>query len=240
MNAPAIQRQVRDVVVEDYRAAAVFERHQIDFCCNGRRSIAEACRDAGIPADTVLAELSRLGPAGGIPRFGSWPVGFLVDYIVANHHVYVRAALPVLSAHTRQIAETHGAAHPELVEIARVFAEVSEEMTQHMMKEEHILFPYIRTLATQLAQGCPSSPSPFGTVGNPIRMMELEHERAGDAMRRIRTLSHDYALPDDGCATCSTTFGELREFESDLHQHVHLENNILFPKALMLEGGESS
>jgi regulator of cell morphogenesis and NO signaling len=241
MHAPDPDRPVRDVVADDYRAAAVFDRYRIDFCCNGHRSVGEACRDAGVSIDAVLTDLIGLASAGArYPRFSSWSEGFLIDYIVANHHAYVRAALPVVSAHTQKIAERHGTAHPELVEIARVFAGVAQEMTQHMMKEEHILFPYIRSLVAQHAQGCPAAPSPFGTVRNPIRMMEMEHQSAGDAMRRIRSLSRDYAVPDDACTSYRATLGELQEFEDDLHQHVHLENNILFPKALMLEEGVPS
>lgn len=175
--------------------------------------------------------------AGGLPpRFASWSPAFLVDYILANHHAYVRAALPAILAHARKVADTHGERHPEMVEVARTFERVVAEMTQHMMKEEQILFPYVKSLAAQAEADCPASPSPFGTVANPIRMMEAEHESAGGAMRRIRELTGGYAPPDDACTTYRATLAELEEFERDLHQHVHLENDILFPRALEMEG----
>ena len=238
MTAFSAEMTVRSVVAGDSRTAAVFERHGIDYCCGGDRTIDEACREAGVSVEVVLADLAALPDtdAAPPPRFAAWDPGFLVDYIVANHHAYVRGALPTILAHTRKIAEKHGARHPELAEIARTFEDVAGELTQHMMKEEHILFPYVKTLAAQAAAGCPPSPSPFGTVANPIHMMEREHESAGGAMRRIRELSHGYRLPDDACETYQITFAELQEFERDLHQHVHLENNLLFPKAIELEG----
>jgi len=238
MTAFRAEMTVRSVVAGDSRTAAVFERHGIDYCCGGDRTIDQACREAGVSAEAVLADLAALPDtdAAPPPRFAAWDPGFLVDYIVANHHAYVRGALPTILAHTRKIAEKHGARHPELAEIARTFEDVAGELTQHMMKEEHILFPYVKTLAAQAAAGCPPSPSPFGTVANPIHMMEREHESAGGAMRRIRELTHGYQLPDDACETYQVTFAELQEFERDLHQHVHLENNLLFPKAVELEG----
>jgi len=174
--------------------------------------------------------------AGPPPRFALWSPAFLVDYIVANHHAYVRAALPAILAHAEKVAATHGERHPETIDVARTFADVAVEMTQHMMKEEEILFPYVQSLAAQAGSGCPVGPSPFGTVANPIRMMEAEHESALGAMRRIRELTAGYAPPADACATYRETMAELETFERDLRQHVHLENDILFPKALEMEG----
>jgi len=231
---------VRDIVTDDFRAAAIFERHGIDFCCGGQQSLDEACRAAGVGRDVVLEELGALAasPTTPAPRYAEWGPAFLVDYIVANHHAYVRRALPIVDGHAQKVAEKHGPRHPELVEIARIFAGVVSEMTQHMMKEEQILFPYIKALVSRASDGCPSTPSPFGTVRNPIRMMEMEHESAGGAMQRIRELSRGYAPPDDACTTYRAMLHELQEFELDLHQHVHLENNILFPRAVALEDGE--
>ena len=229
---------VRDTVAGDYRAAAVFERHGIDYCCGGNRTIGQAAAEAGVPADRVLTALADLGDADASlpPRYASWDQAFLVGYILANHHAYVRAALPAILAHAQKVAGTHGERHPEMIDVARTFEGVVAEMTQHMMKEEHILFPYVTSLAAQAASGCPAGPSPFGTVANPIRMMEAEHESAGAAMRRIRELTGGYRPPEDACTTYRVTLAELDEFERDLHQHVHLENNILFPRALEMEG----
>ena len=158
-----------------------------------------------------------------------------MSYIVGNHHAFVRQAMPVLLTHTKKVAGVHGDRHPELPEVARLFNEVAGEMTSHMAKEEQILFPYIVALeeASRSAGRGPSAP--FGTVRNPIRMMEAEHESAGDAMARIRSLTSDYAIPDGACTTYRVSLQELEAFERDLHEHVHLENNILFPKAARLE-----
>ena len=230
---------VRDIVNQDFRTAAVFEKHGIDFCCGGGKALASACAVAGADSAAVLNELATLGESAPdpAPRFTSWEPDFLINYIEANHHTYVRSAIDTILPHTRKVAEKHGATHPEVVEIARIFEAVAQELAHHMMKEEHILFPYIRDLAAQSRAGRPVPPSPFGTVRNPIRMMEMEHESAGSAMRRIRKLSAQFAPPADACATYRVTYQELQEFERDLHQHIHLENNILHPRAIALESG---
>mgnify|MGYP001566150671 CR=1 FL=1 len=228
---------IGNIVADDYRAAAVFQKHGIDFCCGGGQSLASACDAAGVDCAALAGELAKLDQVTDIPvpRFKSWDPGFLTDYIEANHHAYVRGAISTILQHTRKVAQVHGERHPEVIEIARVFEGVAQEMTHHMMKEEHILFPHIRELAAGTRAGRPMPPSPFGSIQNPIRMMEMEHESAGGATARIRQLSGNYTPPDDACATYRVTYQELQEFERDLHQHVHLENNILFPKALELE-----
>ncbi|HSC28277.1 MAG TPA: iron-sulfur cluster repair di-iron protein [Vicinamibacterales bacterium] len=230
---------IRDIVADDFRAAAVFERRGIDFCCRGDRSVEEACRESGLDPAGVMEELDAACAADqpGAPRFSAWDPPALVSYIVANHHTYVREAIATLTAHTAKIATVHGERHPELLEIARIFESVAEEMTSHMFKEEQILFPFIIAMDAAQQQGRPSPQAPFGTVGNPIQMMEMEHESAGGAMARIRELTGGYAPPDDACATYRVCLQELQAFEVDLHTHVHLENNILFPKAVRLENG---
>jgi regulator of cell morphogenesis and NO signaling len=228
---------IREIVANDFRAAAVFQRHGIDFCCKGNRSIEEACRNRAVTAERVLQEVTEAtsAPATGGPRFNSWDLGTLATYIVANHHAFVKQAIPALLAHTRKIASVHGATHPELPEVAALIEGVAEEMSSHMMKEEDILFPYISGLALA-SRGEGGSPSaPFATVRNPIRMMEMEHESVGDAMARIRLLTAGYRFPEDACTTYRVCLQELEAFERDLHEHVHLENNILFPKAARLE-----
>lgn len=228
---------IRDIVANDFRTAAVFQRHGIDFCCKGGRSIQDACQNSRVTADEVLKEIAEATttPATGGARFNAWDLATLVSYIVGNHHAFVRQAMPVLLTHTKKVAGVHGDRHPELPEVAQLFSEVAGEMTSHMAKEEQILFPYIVALeeASRRAGGRPSAP--FGTVRNPIRMMEAEHESAGDAMARIRSLTSDYAIPDGACTTYRVCLQELEAFERDLHEHVHLENNILFPKAARLE-----
>lgn len=227
---------LRDIVAGDFRAAAVFERFGIDFCCGGRRSLREACRDLRVSPLDVLGEVSQACDRkdAEAPRFGDWLPATLIAYIVGHHHAYVRRALPSIAAHTRKVAEVYGTKHPELKQIATLFDEVAEEMTAHMMKEEAVLFPYIERLANAIHHGEPIPSAPFGSVEKPIAMMEHEHDDAGRAMARIRELSQNYTLPDGACTTYAVCFRELEEFERDLHVHVHLANNVLFPKARAL------
>jgi regulator of cell morphogenesis and NO signaling len=168
-------------------------------------------------------------------RFAEWDPVFLIDYIVNNHHAYVRKMIPVLSVHTQKIASVHGQNHPELIKVAEHFQSVARELSQHMQKEELVLFPYIKSLLTARLTGTAAPASPFGSVRNPIKMMEAEHQNAGDELYAVRSLSSGYTVPADGCTTYHVTYQELQDFERDLHQHVHLENNILFPLAVALE-----
>lgn len=232
-----VNTTIRNIVADDFRAASVFERHGIDFCCGGNRPVADACRELGVDVAALEAELDAATAQAqpGLPRYNTWELDFLIGYIVSNHHGYVRQAIGTLRAHTRKVAEVHGERHPEVKTIADQFEEVAQEMTQHMAKEEQMLFPYITALVEAARGARPAPIAPFGTVGNPIRMMEIEHQAAGDEMAAIRKLSGGYEPPADACTTFKVTYQELQAFEADLHQHVHLENNILFPKALVLE-----
>lgn len=231
-------RTIRDIVAADFRTAAIFERYGLDFCCRGNRTVEAACAEAGIEADRVQRDLSdatALPASGCAPRFDTWDLATLSQYIVSTHHGFVREQLPVLQAHADKVARVHGQRHPEMVEVAALVDRISVEMTSHMAKEEQILFPYIEQLAEASATGGPAPGAPFGTVANPIRMMEAEHDSAGGAMASIRSLTNGYRVPDDGCGTYTVLLQELEAFERDLHRHVHLENNILFPTALRLE-----
>jgi len=194
--------------------------------------VAEACRQAAVdPAavERALGALPATAPseAEDVTR---WPVGRLIDYIVTTHHTYVRTALPVITRYLAKLVDVHGQRHPELERAAAAFSLLSSDLTFHMLKEEHVLFPYLR----ELGAGHTLS-SPFGSVENPISMMEREHRQAGDELRVIRELTNGYTPPDDGCTTYRVCFAELAAFERDLHRHVHLENNVLFPKAIELE-----
>lgn len=227
---------IRDFVVRDFRAAAVFHRYGIDFCCGGGKTLGEVCRSKQLEESALLREISQAcaTDTNRPPQFADWEADALTRHIVVEHHGYVRSALPTIAAHARKLAKVHGPAHPALVEVADIFDEVSDEMTSHMMKEEQILFPYIDQLAATRRSGLRPFPAPFGDIGNPIRMMEMEHESAGGAMARIRALTNGYTPPEEGCMTWRVTMKELEAFELDLHAHVHLENNILFPKARAL------
>ncbi len=227
---------IREIVADDYRAAAVFQKHGLDFCCGGNRSVGEACREKGVDVRVVTADLEQaLASASDQPRVNAWDLDLLADYIVANHHGYVRLAIGTIGAHTRKVASVHGERHPETIEIAARFDEIAAEMTSHMAKEERVLFPYIKALAAAKRDGAPAPRAPFGSIANPIRMMEAEHQSAGDTMAAIRELSGGYTPPEDACTTYQVAYKELEAFEADLHRHVHLENTILFPRALVLE-----
>lgn len=236
MIEPLNQTSVGDIVAMDFRAAAVFERFGIDFCCGGRRSLGDACRAAAVDPAALLDALSALGPEGtGEEDVTSWSPARLIDHIVGRHHAYVRRVAPILTQYLDKLVRAHGERHPELARIAARFAVVHEELQRHMMKEEQVLFPYVRRIAELRAQGQTLPPSPFGSVQNPIRLMEHEHRDAANELHLIRELTNGYAVPADGCATYSACFEELQAFERDLHRHVHLENNVLFPKAAALE-----
>jgi regulator of cell morphogenesis and NO signaling len=229
------EQTVRDFVNRDFRAAAVFHKYGIDFCCGGGKTLSEVCRAKKLEESAVAGEISRACAGdGAAPRYSDWQADDLARYIVSRHHAYCRDALPVIAAHTRKLAKVHGPANPELVEIADIFEDVCEEMDTHMIKEEQIFFPYIERLAAARRTGLAMAAAPFGDVSNPIRVMEQEHEHAGAAMARIRELARDYAVPEHGCMTWRITLQELEAFEQDLHTHVHLENNVLFPMARAL------
>ncbi len=237
MNESFETATIGEIVATDFRAAGVFERFGIDFCCGGRRSLADACATAAVDPKTVEAALHDLPPRSAADESDAtnWRLDRLVDHIVSTHHAYTRTALGSIARYLAKLVEVHGSRHPELARIAVSWDQVARDLQQHMMKEERVLFPYIRELTA--AGGGPLA-CPFGTVENPIRMMEREHQEAGDELRLIRELTHGYTAPADGCATYRACFEELAHFERDLHRHVHLENNVLFPKAVELERGK--
>jgi len=236
MNERFEQATVGDIVAVDFRTAAVFETFGIDFCCDGRRSLGDACRAASADPAAVVRALDALPPpATNDDDVTRWPIDRLIDHILTTHHTFVRAAMPMIARHLAKLHEVHGVRHPELVRIATIFEEVSGVLEQHMFKEEQILFPYVRELGQHAGQARGVHVSPFGTVENPIRMMEREHRDAADELRLIRELTNGYMPPADGCTTYSVCMAELAHFERDLHRHVHLENNVLFPRAVELE-----
>jgi regulator of cell morphogenesis and NO signaling len=227
---------VGDIVATDFRTAAVFEQFGIDFCCGGSRSLTDACRTAAADPDAVVRALEALPPASGEDDVTQWPVERLIDHIIDTHHGYVRSALPAITRYLAKLNEVHGARHPELARVAACFDGLRTDFEQHMMKEEQVLFPYVRDMATR-GETCGRTQSPFGTVENPIRMMEREHREAAEAMETIRELTNGYKAPEDGCTTYAVCMDEFDRFERDLHRHVHLENTVLFPKAIKLENG---
>ncbi len=226
-----------EIVKDNFHTAAVFEKYNLDFCCNGKRTLADACTEKGMDPGNIITEIENLNPSEAKEeiRPNDWGLDFLISYIINNHHSYVNRMLPVISAHTQKVASKHGENHPETKKIAEIFASINVEMKHHMMKEERILFPHIIKLVGLSNNGSGEGTPYFGTIKNPIAMMETEHQSAGDGMSEIKNLTNNYTPPDDACETYKISFKELREFEEDLHKHVHLENNILFPKAIKLE-----
>ncbi len=225
-----------EIVSKDFKAAAVFEKYNLDFCCRGNKPVTEACREMGLDSSSVIRELKSASErVGNNEKYNDWDLDFLIDYIINNHHTYVARMIPVLSEHTRKIASVHGENHPELIRVAESFDRVYKDLKQHMMKEEQILFPFVKQLVKAKNNGTKSEPPFFGTVKNPIGMMEAEHQAAGDELHEIRRLTGNYNIPEDACNTYRVTMRELRDFEEDLHKHVYLENYILFPKSVDLE-----
>jgi len=231
---------VGSIVAEDYRAAGVFEQSGIDFCCNGNQTIEAACSGQNIAADKLISSLNTTltAPArkdDARNSYTSWPLDLLADHIEKKHHRYVTEQLPVIHAFLEKIVRVHGQRHPELTEIQDLFHAVGEELTAHMTKEERMLFPYIRKMVQARLTGSRNVAAPFGSIQNPIRMMMQEHDTEGKRFQRIKELSNQYVAPDDGCSTYRTAYAMLQEFEEDLHLHIHLENNILFPRAIEFE-----
>ncbi len=224
---------VGEVVAKDYRAASIFKAHKIDFCCRGNRSIADVCENSKIDPNQLIDELNRTTSSTGDQSidFASWDMDLLADYIEKKHHRYVEKTIPELKAYLNKVARVHGDRHPELIEIDQLFSASAGELTAHMKKEELILFPYVRLMA---ANNQPKQPH-FGTVQNPVNMMMQEHDNEGERFRKIAALTNNYTPPADACATYKVSFALLKEFEDDLHLHIHLENNILFPKAIAAE-----
>ncbi|HSQ76403.1 MAG TPA: iron-sulfur cluster repair di-iron protein, partial [Bacteroidota bacterium] len=227
----------RQVVTDDHRTAAIFERYAIDFCCNGGITLEEACRAKGLDPGALMQDLSQIAtaPETGAFRPAEWDLDVLADYIVNTHHRYVRRTLSVLQPHVEKVLSVHGKNHPELAGIAEHVHALAAELTSHMQKEEMVLFPYIKAMVAARKDNAPYNRPPFGSIRFPIAQMEAEHRSAGDSLSYLRTASQGYTLPADACTTFTVTYRELAEFEQDLHQHIHLENNILFPKAMALE-----
>lgn len=219
-----------EIVANDFRAASVFKNNHLDFCCGGNKTLEEACMEKGIVPGKVEHELKELAtiPLNSGQDYRTWKLDFLCDYLVNTHHQYVLKTLPDLLSYTQKIASVHGTRHPELIEVASLFARINKELLQHLKNEEEVLFPAIKSL---LAHNDRISKD---VIVSEITRMTGEHEFAGGAMDTINTLTHHYMLPQDSCATYQVTFKLLEQFEDDLHIHVHLENNILYPNALKL------
>jgi regulator of cell morphogenesis and NO signaling len=225
-----------DVVAEDARAATVLDRFGLNYCCRGEETLAEAAERRGVPLGEVIGALEALGPphaSAELPVHADLDV--LIAYIVSRHHAYVRNHVPVITAWITTLTTRHGARHPELEEIQRTFQALSADLLAHMAKEEHVLFPFVADLAVAARAGRPLPRGPFGTIFNPIRVMTQDHRAACGLIERLRALSGQYQPPADGCRTYPLCFAELARFDADLGRHIHLEDHVLFPRALDLE-----
>lgn len=231
------EKTIGEIVADDYRAAAVFESYGIDFCCGGNITMEEACRQKSVNAIELTDKLSAIlnNQQGTSVDFKSWPLDLLADYIQKKHHRYVEEKTPILKHYLETVCSAHGDSHPELFEIKEAFDASAGQLAMHMKKEELMLFPFIRKMVQAKSSGQTLPQAPFGKIGNPIHAMIEEHDTEGDRFKKISALSHNYTVPPDGCNTYMVTFALLKEFEDDLHLHIHLENNILFPKAIELE-----
>ncbi len=219
---------IGEIVAQDYRTAAIFKEYGLDFCCGGKMSINEACSEKGIDRNELIETLTQLQsePNTTTHNFIEWDTAFLCDYIVNTHHKYVLKSLPELVQHTAKISSVHGDRHPELIEVAELFSEINNELLQHLKKEEEVFFPAIKEV---IATGSKEAKT---VIVSELDRLSGEHEFAGGAMDRINVITNNYKLPDDYCNTYMVTFKLLEQFEDDLHTHVHLENNVLFPKVL--------
>jgi regulator of cell morphogenesis and NO signaling len=226
------------IVTSNHRTAAIFEKYHLDFCCKGKRSLQKACEEQKISITGVLNEINAIeGPITGtcqvIFPFERLSLTQLIDHIISTHHSYAKKELPQLFYYSQKVAARHGEQHPGLLRVFELVSSIKLEMEKHMEKEEFILFPRIRQLEKQIMTGIQPQVG-SGYLNDPIEIMEGEHDHAGNVMAEIRRLTNDYNPPANTCTTYRLCFAALQAFETDLHQHVHLENNILFPKALML------
>jgi regulator of cell morphogenesis and NO signaling len=233
-------RTVRELAAEHPNATRIFEKFGIDYCCGGSRPLQAACQQANIPVDDVLRSLEdeNLPAAQAIanaPNFQHASLGALIDHILATHHRYVKAEIPRLKQLLKKVVAVHCQNHPELAAVQRTFSGLADELQSHMMKEEMVLFPHIEKLDQARSAGRPAPVAPFGSISNPVRMMEMEHQSAGNDLEELRMLTSDYTPPESACFSYRTLYSALKEFEADLHQHIHLENNILFPRAIAME-----
>jgi regulator of cell morphogenesis and NO signaling len=231
-----LDRSLGDLVTERAQTAIVFERFGLDYCCHGRQTLADAARQRGVPTDALLDAL------GGLPdddNDGEAPATADLDeltrYIIAHHHGYIRSTTPMLTTWLDKLVDRHGGSHPELVNVRATFHRLADELFMHMGKEENILFPYIDAMAASKRAGGSVPRGPFGTVANPVRVMEDDHTLAGELAEELRVVTHGFTAPEDGCRTYRLCYDELSRFVLDLHRHVHLENHVLFPRAIALE-----
>ncbi|MBK8788265.1 MAG: iron-sulfur cluster repair di-iron protein [Chitinophagaceae bacterium] len=225
------EQTLATIVTNNHFTVPVLEKYDLDFCCKGKRTLADACTEKGISIEAISEELEKSSeiPTTKMP-FTEMTAEQLISYILIHHHFYVKQSMPTIIGHLEKVAAKHGDRFPYMAEVLSLFREINDEMTMHMHKEEVILFPRIKEVTAQQEAHQHSNLAP-GYIAAPIQVMELEHEHAGDILYKIRSLTNNYTPPEGACTTFQVSLAELKEFEEDLHRHVHLENNLLFPLA---------
>ena len=235
------QTTVREVALQLPQSTRVFETLKIDYCCGGNQPLAQACASAGIDVDNVMQMLAEVTQSTSpVLDFQNLPLTELITHILDTHHVFTKLEMDRLQLLADKVLAAHGGNHPELVHLEELVTRLCADLKPHMFKEEQVLFPYILAMTEAAAQKRAVPFAPFGTVNNPVRMMMREHDTAGEILRELRALTSDYTVPADACISYQTLYQALENFEKDLHQHIHLENNVLFPKALELENALNS
>ena len=230
------QETIGQIAVKDLRKAEVFKKYGIDFCCGGKKTVREVCQEKGIDATKVEQELQQVYTDNKTDNnaYNEWGLDFLADYIVNTHHRYVRKYLPELRGYALKVAQVHGDRHPELLEIQKLIETINEELSEHMVNEEKVLFTYVKKIVNARNNSLPLDKE-GRNLASLIDELEEEHDHVGRCLDKIRALSNGYAVPDDACASYKLLYKMIQEFEDDLHIHIHLENNILFPKSVEME-----
>lgn len=234
-------KTIREIALEAPATTRVFEEFKIDYCCGGRKSLDEACAAAGLDPiavaqkiEAALKEQSSRGESGSSDKRSA---SELIDYIISKHHIFTVEEIERLTPLMEKVCQRHGDQHPELFKLQTIFLALADSLIPHMRKEEAVLFPYIQTLESSVNGNMPAVPPHFGTVENPIRMMMADHEEDGERLRIMREITSDYTLPEGACPSFTALYAGLQDLEKDLHRHIHLENNVLFPAAVDLEHG---
>lgn len=231
------QKTLAELVSEDPRRAVIFQKWGLDFCCGGKQTLQEACAGAEVPLTTVEEALEALQKqqTTEVHDFRTWPATKLIHFILDNHHAYVEAHVPQIRPLLAKVVQVHGARHPELAEVQQIWESMADHLIVHMKKEELILFPYIQKLEKAAAEGSVPDAPPFGSVRNPVYVMEAEHEEEGQRLKRLQQITGNFTPPPDACNTFKAVYALLSDFIENLLMHIHLENNLLFPKAIKME-----
>ncbi|HPS01985.1 MAG TPA: iron-sulfur cluster repair di-iron protein [Candidatus Sumerlaeota bacterium] len=230
------EKTIGEIVADDYRTARVFEKYGIDFCCGGQESFAATCRRNRIDLDTLTREIdaAKSESVKQSDDYTSWELPSLIDYIINFHHTFIKENTGPIAAYSHKIVVVHGVNHPELIEIAAIFDKISVDLMAHLREEEDRFFPTVKRVYTNRKTGSAVESKDIETIGISLKKLRHEHTEIGDSIHAIRHLTKEYAIPDDACNTLVVTYRKFKEFEDDIHKHVHLENNILFPKAEQL------